>query len=98
MLGPRVSDGLWADIVRLIQPLEWNITIDLFASESNARADRFANRFGEPGSECIDALSIPHWGQSLCPLCGEHHREVVYAYPPFPLIRQCVRKAIAVIR
>jgi hypothetical protein len=95
VLGPRVSDGLWADIVRLIQPLEWNITIDLFASESNARADRFASRFGEPGSECVDALTIPDWGQSLCPLCGEHHREVVYAYPPFPLIRQCVRKAIA---
>lgn len=95
VLGPRVSDQLWNEIVGLIRPLGWAITIELFASESNARAERFGSRFGEPGSETIDALSIPDWAESLCPRCGDRHREVAYAFPPHPLIRRCVQKAIA---
>ena len=95
VLGPRVCDQLWNDIAGLIRPLGWVITIDLFASESNARAERFASRYGEPGCETIDALSIPDWAESPCPQCGDRHREVAYAFPPHPLIRHCVQKAIA---
>jgi hypothetical protein len=68
VLGPRVSDQLWNVIVGLIRQLGLAITVDLFASESNARAERFAtriaSRFGEPGGETIDALSVSGWADS----------------------------------
>ena len=95
VLGPRVSDRLWDLIESLLAPLGWKVTIDLFASESNARAQRYCSRFPEPGSECVDALSAPDWGESFCPMCGDRHREVGYAFPPQPLIRPFVKKAIA---
>ena len=66
-------------------------------SSSNARAQRYCSRFPEPGAECVDALSVSDWGESLCPRCGdsERHCEVGYAFPPQPLIRPFVKKAIA---
>jgi hypothetical protein len=58
VLGPRVSDGLWASITSLPEPLRWRVTVDLFATEANARAERFFSRFGEPGAEAIDAFAV----------------------------------------
>jgi hypothetical protein len=95
VLGPRVSDGLWASIMSLLEPLRWRVTIDLFATETNARADRYFSRFGEPGAEAVDAFAVPDWAASQCPHCADQHREVGYAYPPQPLIRNFVQKAIA---
>ena len=95
VLGPRVGDGLWGTIESLVAPLGWKVTIDLFASECNSRAQRYCSRFPEPGAECVDALSVSDWGESLCPRCGNRHREVGYAFPPQPLIRPFVKKAIA---
>jgi hypothetical protein len=48
VLGPRVSDQLWKKIVGLTRQLGLAITVDLFASESKARAERFATRNREP--------------------------------------------------
>lgn len=95
VLGPRVGNDLWATIRSLIAPLRWEVTVDLFATESNARAARFFSRFSEPGAEAVDALSVLDWASSQCPVCGKQHREVGYAYPPPPLIQQFVKKAIA---
>ena len=70
VLGPRIGDGLWSTILSLLAPLRWTVTVDLFASESNARAVRYFSRFGEPGSEAVDALSVLDWAVSQCPLCA----------------------------
>ncbi len=43
------------------------VTVDAFASESNARAPRFWSRFHEPGAEAIDGLCAPDWARSMCP-------------------------------
>ena len=60
---------------------------------------RYVSCYSEPccdsACECIDALSVPDWAESFCPHCGDRHREVAYVYQPAPLLRQCVKKAIA---
>ena len=70
VLGPWVSDGLWGWNESLVAPLGWKVTIDLFASESNSRAQRYCRRFQipEPGAECVEVLSVFDW-ESLCPRC-----------------------------
>ncbi len=70
------------------------MTVDAFSSESNRRTRRFWSRYGEPGSEAVDAMSVRDWGKSKCPRCRRWHREVVYAFPPTGLIRHVVRKAM----
>jgi hypothetical protein len=61
ILGPAVSDQLWQLVCRAAGDAGWGgITVDAFASESNARSPRFWIRFHEPGSEAIDALCVTH--------------------------------------
>jgi hypothetical protein len=95
ILGPSVSDSLWAQIRQAASTAGWVITVDAFATESNTRADRFWSCHHEPGAEAIDALSILDWSSSLCPTCGSLHQEVLYAFPPLHLIRPTVDKACA---
>ena len=95
VVGPSVSDSLWAKIAGAAQRCGLRVTVDLFATESNRRAERYCSRYGEPGSEAVDALMVSDWGQSRCPCCGAVHREVAYAFPPCGLIKPTVRKAIA---
>ena len=94
-LGPAVGELLWARIQAVLHAAGWRVTVDAFASESNARAQRYWSAFLEPGSEALDALSVLDWGQSRCPVCGSCHREVVYAFPPPELLRAAVAKALA---
>ncbi len=95
-LGPAVSDELWLQATRAAADAGWGgVTVDAFASESNARTPRFWSRFHEPGSEAIDALCVPDWARSACPACGATHREVVFAFPPSALVRATVEKACA---
>jgi hypothetical protein len=57
--GPAVSDGLWRAISAAVADAGWGaVTVDAFASESNARVPRFWSRFFEPGSEALDALCV----------------------------------------
>jgi hypothetical protein len=94
--GPAVSGSLWRAISTAVADAGWGtVTVDAFASESNARAPRFWSRFFEPGSEALDALCVPDWSRSLCPTCGVLHREVVYAFPPPQFLRPAVEKACA---
>ena len=96
ILGPAVSDELWSLVARAAADAGLRgITVDAFASESNARAPRFWSRFHEPGAEAIDGLCVPDWARSTCPACGAAHREVVFAFPPSSLVRATVEKACA---
>ena len=90
-----VSNEVRAKIKATAQSVGLRVTLDLFATESNRRAERYFSRYWEPGSEAVDALMVPDWAQSRCPTCGALHREVVYAFPPGGLIKPTVRKAIA---
>ncbi len=82
ILGPSVSDKLWQLVISAAVDAGWgSVTVDAFASESNARAPRFWSRFHEPGSEAIDALCVPDWARSVCPVCGVAHREVLFLHP-----------------
>ena len=94
--GPAVLDSLWRIISTAAVDAGWGpVTVDAFASESNARAPRYWSRFFEPGSEALDALCVPDWSRSVCPVCGSTHREVVYAFPPPQFLRPAVEKACA---
>jgi hypothetical protein len=95
LAGPAITDSLWKIIQDLAAVLQWKITIDAFATASNARAKRFFARFPEPDAEAADALLVPDWHSSICPLCQKRHREILYAFPPQPLIRHFLRKAVA---
>jgi hypothetical protein len=69
------------------------ISIDLFATAANSFCPRYFSESYEQGAEGQDALSQPSWASSLCPTCALRRPEFVLLFPPFPLIRQAVRKA-----
>ena len=94
MLGPSVNGKMWKMTQAEVQKVGWRITMDLFATASNARVMRFCSRGYEPSAEHIDALAVPDWGSSLCPACSGRHREVMYAFPPQALTRAVARKAV----
>jgi hypothetical protein len=89
--GPRVR----AAIDTLARALGWSVTIDAFASASNALVPRFFAQFAEPQAEVEDAFSANDWGCSLCPVCGHTHRETLFAFPPPSLLNRFVMKAQA---
>jgi hypothetical protein len=93
-LGPAISDTLWDEVRRVAAAACWSITVDAFATESNARAARYWSCYGEPGAEAIDALSVGDWAQSFCPVCACWHREVLFAFPPLVLVQAAITKAI----
>lgn len=68
------------------------ITLDLFASQSNALVPRYYSRYPEAGSSGADAFSQGSWGYRLCQ-CGQYHREFAFAFPPEDLLLQFVAKA-----
>ena len=49
VLKPIVSDELWAKIKATAQSAGLHVTLDLFATESNRRAERYCSRYGSPG-------------------------------------------------
>ena len=73
----------------------WTLTLDAFASESNTLLPRFFARYAEPRAEVEDAFTVPDWAFSVCPACGQSHRETMFAYPPQALINSFVAKARA---
>jgi hypothetical protein len=93
--GPVTDPGLHLHINSLLTHCRWDITVDVFASTDNALTPRFFARYAEPAAEFEDAFTVPDWAVSLCPHCGSHHREVLYAFPPTALINRFVAKASA---
>ena len=75
--------------------LEQDITIDLFATADNTLVPRFFSAHWEPLAEGANALLQPDWGCSVCPRCGQAHRETAYAFPPRHLLPPFVAKARA---
>jgi hypothetical protein len=73
------------------------VTVDALASESNVWAPRFWGQFHEQGSEDIDALCVPDWARSVCPICCLAHLEarVLFLHPPSALVRATMEKACA---
>ena len=72
-----------------------NITIDLFASTTNAQCARFYSHHPEPASAGVDALTQDSWATSLCPWCQALRPEFCLLFPPFPLLRASLLKARA---
>ena len=93
--GP-VSNAYLRDLAAsLLASCGWSLTIDAFASTDNAIMPRFFARFAEPAAEFEDAFGVPDWGVSRCPHCHQHHREVLFAYPPDHVINRFIAKAAA---
>ena len=91
--GPSCNTQLRKDIHAMAITLDWKLSVDLFATASNAITARFFSRFPEPLSEFEDAFGVDNWNQSLCPHCHQLHRENVFAFPPLPLINRFIQKA-----
>ena len=71
----------WQAVQTLLKANDWELTLDLFASEANAKCARFMSRHEQPKAECVDAFTAASWTVNSCP-CGTNHREVVLAFPP----------------
>ncbi len=82
--GPVSSPDLRLRAHTLASSLGWTITVDAFATATNAVTPRFFARFAEPDAEAEDAFTVLDWNSSQCPSCGLIHREVIFAYPPPP--------------
>ena len=78
------SDLVRAHARQLAAACGWTLTVDAFASESNALLPRYFARFAEPTAEAEDAFTVPSWAFSTCPACGALHRETLFAFPPPP--------------
>ena len=93
--GPVSSPFVRERVLALARSLGWPITIDAFATESNALVPRFFARYAEPRAEAEDAFTVPDWACSVCPHCAQPHRETLFAFPPPPLLPAFVAKARA---
>ena len=82
-------------ITRLARRAGLRISLDVFASASNAWGPRYFSETREAGSEGIDAFAQSSWSSSTCPLCACSRPEFVLLYPPFPLIWQALARAQA---
>jgi hypothetical protein len=69
------------------------ISVDLFATASNALVPRFFSRTAEPDAEAVDALAQPDWATSRCPGCHLLHRETCFVFPPRALLERTIAKA-----
>jgi hypothetical protein len=93
--GPVSSPFLRERVRDLARRLDWRLTVDAFATESNAFLPRFFARYAEPAAEAEDAFTVPDWAYSRCPHCDQLHRETLFAFPPPPLLNAFVAKARA---
>ena len=91
--GPACSAELRAQIRRLTRRANLEVTIDFFASSSNALVQRFMSWTAEQDNEREDAFSARSWDVSLCPQCGKEHREIGFYFPPNNLEDKVVRRA-----
>ena len=79
--GPTAGEG----IRRLCRARSWTLTIDLFASTPNAVVPRFCAGRHAGAEEQVDAFTKPSWSYLDC-RCGAKHEEIVYAFPPDPIL------------
>ena len=79
--GPVARQG----IDRLCTDLGWTISVDLFASPENSLCARFCTRLHTTLGETADAFTRQSWSSYNC-VCGSRHADVVYAFPPDPIL------------
>ena len=80
--GPKCSRVLRDFISDFCKRQQCKIMIDFFASSCNSLVPRFASWSKEPGTEAVDAFSMRSWESSLCPACGQRHKELGFYFPP----------------
>ena len=68
------------DFQQIIQTLEFNPTIDLFASRLNTQLTSFVSYRPDPNSQAVNAFTI-EWGD-----------KAFYAFPPFACIPKVIQK------
>ena len=93
VLGPAVDDVVWRRAAQAAADAGWpRVTVDAFASASNARAPRFRSRFLEPRAEAIDAHCVLDWVQPFSELVPRecHRRERVISPAVDPVSPQIV--------
>jgi hypothetical protein len=69
------------------------ITIDLFATATNALCRRFYSLEPEPFADGTDALAQVTWASSACPWCHQDRPDFVLLFPPHALLRPALAKA-----
>ena len=93
--GPACNESFRSIIFAAAGRRGWSISVDAFASSANRLVARYYSEYAEADSEAVDAFAVPDWNSSQCPHCGQAHREVVFAFPPPPLVRHFIAKARA---
>lgn len=93
--GPKCSSALWERAQKAASEVRWRMTVDMFASSSNAQLPRYMSWTDEPGSEQVDAFAARSWSSSLCERCNQRHTECGWYFPPSGIVDQCVRRALS---
>jgi len=83
--GYGLNPSAWKLVCDKADSAGKKLTIDLFASASNAKCQRFHSFHHTQGAESADAFDRLSWAQTKC-LCGQTHSEFVYAFPPVDLL------------
>ena len=69
------------------------LTIDLFASTTNAQCPRFYSMAPEAAAAGTDAFAKDSWADSTCPWCQRRRPDFVLLYPPHGLARTAIMRA-----
>jgi len=83
--GYGLRPSVWKMVCEKAESVGRTLTIDLFASGSNAKCQRFHSFHHMQGAESADAFDRLSWAHSECP-CGQQHSEFVYAFSPMDLL------------
>jgi hypothetical protein len=94
--GATCTTRARATITELLRQNDWELSIVLLAANCNKMTERFASWTDEPGSEVVDAFTIPPWNQSVYQCCPRHRysiRETCFIFSPVGLERATVKRA-----
>ena len=86
--GYGLNPSAWKLVCNKAESAGKKLTIDLFASASNAKCQRFHSFHHSQGAESADTFDRLSWAHSECP-CGQTHSEFVYAFPQMDLLLPC---------
>ena len=91
--GPKCGPLLRRRIFAVLATHGVQVTIDMFASSCNALVPRFNSWSLEPENEHTDSFTMRTWESSMCPGCGERHKEYGFYFPPPGLEDRVVTRA-----
>jgi len=76
---------VWRRVCHTATAAGKTLTVDLFASSSNNKCQRFHSFHQTQGTEGADAFDRLSWAHSKCP-CGQSHSEYLYVFQPMDLL------------